>query len=116
MPRVPREDRLDGLVARVVLSSRENADPSPDPKVLAALASMTGGTAVDLANVADLLDELPGGEERREPISSRLEDAWDRWATSRTSSAVSTLWLSAPSDSSRTTRRPCRLSSSWSAK
>ena len=25
--------------------------------------------------------EFPGGEERREPISSRLDDVWDSWAT-----------------------------------
>jgi hypothetical protein len=28
-----------------------------------------------------LADEFPGDEERREPISSRLEDAWDNWTT-----------------------------------
>ena len=36
---------------------------------------------VGLARIASLRDEFPGDEERREAISSRLEDAWDRWAT-----------------------------------
>ena len=45
------------------------------------LASKTGGRSLELANVAELADEFPGGEERREPISSRLEDAWDTWTT-----------------------------------
>lgn len=65
----------------VLLPSRENADPSPDPEGLAALAAISGGRSVTLANFQDLLVEFPGGEERREPISSRLEDAWDNWGT-----------------------------------
>jgi len=65
----------------VLLPSRETADPSPDPQAMALLARKTGGLAVDLANIASVADELPGGEERREPISSHLEDAWDRLST-----------------------------------
>ena len=34
-----------------------------------------------LASLDILLSEFPGGEERREPISSRLDDAWDNWLT-----------------------------------
>ena len=73
--------RLSSTEFEVVLPSRENADPAPDPALLSSLASMTGGTAVDLANLDELLAEFPGDEERREPISSKLEDAWDRWLT-----------------------------------
>lgn len=65
----------------VVLPSRENADPSPDPATLAALAAATHGRAVALAHVRELEAEFPGHEERREPISSELEDAWDNWGT-----------------------------------
>ena len=28
-----------------------------------------------------LLEAFPGGEERREPVSTRLDDAWDEWHT-----------------------------------
>jgi len=65
----------------IVLPSLENADPSPDPETLAAVAHLTSGRSVGLARLADLSDEFPGGEERREPISSELEDAWDHWGT-----------------------------------
>jgi uncharacterized membrane protein len=65
----------------VVLPSRENADPSPDPATLAAVSAATRGRAVDLAHTRDLDAEFPGKEERREPISSELEDAWDNWGT-----------------------------------
>ncbi len=65
----------------VLLPSRENADPSPDPEAMAALASVSGGRSVALADLDELLAEFPGGEERREPISSRLDDAWDNWWT-----------------------------------
>jgi hypothetical protein len=64
-----------------VLPSRENADPSPDPTTLQAIASMSGGRALDLAHAKDLLGAFPGHEERREPISSELRDAWDNWGT-----------------------------------
>ncbi len=73
--------RVSSSEFEVVLPSRENADPSPDPDTLSELSVATGGAAVDLARLDDLLAELPGGEERREPISSRLDDVWDRWAT-----------------------------------
>jgi len=65
----------------VVLPSRENADPSPDPAILHSIASLSGGKALDLARIGDLDGEFPGHEERREPISSELEDAWDHWGT-----------------------------------
>ncbi len=73
--------RVSATEFEVRLPSRENADPSPNPQAMRLLASKTGGRALDLANVALLADEFPGGEERREPISSRLEDAWDNWTT-----------------------------------
>jgi uncharacterized membrane protein len=75
------DGRLSTTEFEVLLPSRENADPAPDPAAMAHLATVTGGTAHGLASIADLADEFPGGEERREPISSRLEDAWDHWGT-----------------------------------
>jgi hypothetical protein len=72
-------ERVASADLEVLLPSRENADPSPDPELMAALAQVSGGRAVSLAQLASLADEFPGGEERREPISSRLEDAWDNW-------------------------------------
>ena len=65
----------------VLVPSRESADPSPDPEVLAAMAQISGGRALSLASIAALEAEFPGNEERREPISSHLEDAWDNWLT-----------------------------------
>jgi uncharacterized membrane protein len=65
----------------VVLPSRENTDPSPDPETLGAIAKLTGGRALPLAKVRALESEFPGQEEHREPISSELDDAWDNWAT-----------------------------------
>jgi len=65
----------------VSLPSMETANPSPDPESLALLASLTSGEARHLAELEALLDTFPGGEERREPVSSRLEDAWDEWHT-----------------------------------
>ncbi|MFN0243457.1 MAG: hypothetical protein ACKVWV_11245 [Planctomycetota bacterium] len=73
--------RLSTADFEVVLPSRENADPSPDPGTLQAVAAMTRGRAVDLARTGELVHEFPGHEERREPISSELEDAWDNWGT-----------------------------------
>ena len=73
--------RLSSTEFEVLLPSRENSDPSPDPEALALLSEKTGGRALGLGAVAELAQELPGGEERREPISSSLEDAWDHWAT-----------------------------------
>ncbi len=63
----------------LILPSRENADPSPDPEELGAVASISGGRSVSLAALPELFPEFPGGEERRDPISSRLDDAWDNW-------------------------------------
>jgi hypothetical protein len=65
----------------VVLPSRENAEPAPDPQLMRQIAGLTGGRAVGLADLGRLADEFPGHEENREPISSRLQDAWDRLAT-----------------------------------
>lgn len=65
----------------VSLPSRENADPTPDPALLASISSLTGGRALHLAKLTDLSNEFPGNEERREPISSQLDDAWDNWWT-----------------------------------
>ena len=65
----------------VVLPSLENQDPSPDPGLLRELAAVTGGKFVELPSMREVLAQFPGGEERREPISSRLDDVWDRWAT-----------------------------------
>ena len=42
---------------------------------------MSGGRSVELASLAQLEREFPGDEERRQPISSQLEDAWDNWGT-----------------------------------
>jgi hypothetical protein len=65
----------------VVLPSLENQDPSPDPGMLREISALTGGKFVELAKARELRAQFPGGEERREPISSRLNDIWDRWAT-----------------------------------
>ncbi len=73
--------RVASAEVEIVLPSRENADPSPDPEGMAALSRVSGGRAVHLAHARDLLTEFPGGEERREPISSQLNDAWDNWGT-----------------------------------
>ncbi len=76
-----RMQRVSAAEFEVVLPSRENEDPSPDPETLRAIASKTGGSFLDLAGARSLSAQFPGGEERREPISSRLEDAWDEWST-----------------------------------
>jgi hypothetical protein len=82
------EGRVGGTTQRVsttefevVLPSREVQNPAPDPETLRTLASTTGGVSLELARVGELAREFPGGEERHEPISSRLEDAWDDWHT-----------------------------------
>jgi uncharacterized membrane protein len=73
--------RLSTTEFEVLLPSRENADPTPDPEALELLASRTGGRALTLAELGQLAGEFRGGEEHREPISSSLEDVWDRWTT-----------------------------------
>ncbi|MHC4894952.1 MAG: hypothetical protein ACYTFV_16730, partial [Planctomycetota bacterium] len=65
----------------VVIPSRESAEPTPDPQLLGAIASVTEGVATSIADLDSLLSQFPGDEERREPISSRLVDVWDRWGT-----------------------------------
>ncbi|MCE9593386.1 MAG: VWA domain-containing protein [Planctomycetes bacterium] len=73
--------RIASTEFEVTLPSLENQDPTPDPSLLAELATVSGGKHVDLAHVDDLLADFRGGEERREPISARLDDVWDRWST-----------------------------------
>ncbi len=73
--------RVSSIEFEVILPSRESQNPAPDPETLAALSTLTGGRAVDFKGLSELLAEFPGGEERREPISSRLQDAWDHWGT-----------------------------------
>ncbi|MEL6429311.1 MAG: hypothetical protein AAFU73_06500 [Planctomycetota bacterium] len=65
----------------VVLPSRESADPSPDPGALERLARETGGVFATVTSLDALEDAFPEGQERREPVSAKLEDAWDRWLT-----------------------------------
>ena len=48
---------------------------------MVALAARTGGKSFLLQDLNALMDEFPGEEERREPLASRLEDAWDHWGT-----------------------------------
>ena len=76
-----KSQRVSATEFEVVLPSRENQDPSPDPESLRLLASKTGGEFLELARARALATQFPGDEERREPISSRLEDAWDGWHT-----------------------------------
>lgn len=78
----------------VVLPSHENADPTPDPAGMLALAQRTGGRAVALSEASALLEAFPGGEERREALRSDLLDAWDRWGTLALVLALLTLeWI-----------------------
>lgn len=65
----------------VLIPSREYADPSPDPLAMQRLAELTGGQAVTAVDWKRLEQAFPTGMERREPVSSQLEDAWDRWGT-----------------------------------
>ncbi len=74
-------ERIAGAEFEVVLPSRENADPSPDPVALQTLARITGGLALSATDTTGLAEAFPGNEERREPISSELRDAWDHWGT-----------------------------------
>ncbi len=74
-------ERIAGTEFEVVLPSLENRDPAPDPGLLREVSRLSGGHSLDLAHLTELWPLLPGGEERREPISARLSDVWDRWAT-----------------------------------
>jgi uncharacterized membrane protein len=65
------------IAFEVVLPSLENADPSPDPARLLAAAGASGGTAVELSRWRELIEAFPAGAQRREPMSSSLEDVWD---------------------------------------
>jgi len=75
------ERRVTGTEFEIVLPSRENREPAPDPDLLRELAALSGGRLFELADVRELARVLPGGEERREPLSSRLDDLWDAWGT-----------------------------------
>jgi len=87
-------ERVAQTEVEVVLPSRESADPSPDPATLAAMANMTTGISVPLASIADLLPQFPGNEERHEPISSQLEDAWDNgWTLAIALALLSAEWI-----------------------
>lgn len=65
----------------VILPSQENSEPAPDPELLRLIARVSGGRSAELASLAELKAEFPGDEERRQPISSELEDAWDTWTS-----------------------------------
>jgi hypothetical protein len=61
---------------------------------MAALAAMTGGESVSMGNIDRLTVAFPGGEERREALSSSLKDAWDHWGTLLAALAVlSAEWI-----------------------
>ena len=49
----------------MVLPSAENADPTPDPESMTALASLTGGIAVSATDLTALEEALPGGALRQ---------------------------------------------------
>ena len=74
-------ERIAATEFEVALPSRENADPAPDPLGMRAVSTLTGGLSLPLGRALELEGSFPGGEERREPISSRLDDAWDHWWT-----------------------------------
>jgi len=65
----------------VVLPSRENSDPAPDPELMARIAEASGGASCELSNLAALEARFKGDKELREWISSELNDAWDHWGT-----------------------------------
>ena len=73
--------RITTAEFEVVLPSLENQNPAPDPDLMREISAISGGRAADLAALATIWDEFPGDEERREPVSSRLEDIWDSWTT-----------------------------------
>jgi hypothetical protein len=73
--------RITSAEFEAVLPSLENQDPAPDPLLLREVSAISKGKALDLSQIAQLGSEFPGGEERREPISSRLDDVWDAWGT-----------------------------------
>jgi hypothetical protein len=73
--------RIASAEFELVLPSLENQDPTPSPEALAEASTLSKGHAVDVARLSDLDHEFPRGEERRDPISARLDDVWDRWPT-----------------------------------
>lgn len=88
-------ERLSGAEFEVVIPSLESADPTPAPAALAELAALTGGVAVDLAHADELVQKaLPGGEQRRDPISARLDDIWDHgWTLLVVLAVLSAEWI-----------------------
>ncbi len=73
-------ERISSAEFEVVIPSLESADPTPDPTALAELSALTSGLALDPARAGELWRaKLAGGEERRDPISARLDDIWDHW-------------------------------------
>ena len=73
--------RLANAEFEVILPSRESANPAPDPEAMNEISALSDGRAIVVTRVAELHPEFPGDEERREPISSQLIDAWDNWGT-----------------------------------
>ncbi len=65
----------------VVLPSRENSEPAPDPELLARLAQASGGAACELSKLDSLASRFRGDKENRDAISSEMKDAWDHWGT-----------------------------------
>jgi hypothetical protein len=82
-----RDDRLQ------VTLPRAERDPRPIRR-RSEISNLSHGKALDLAHVDELLAQFPGHEERREPISSELDDAWDQWGTLLLALALlSTEWI-----------------------
>src|SRR5258706_5945686 len=65
----------------VVLPSRENSDPAPDPDLLARIAQASGGASCELSKLGSLASRFKGDKEGRDSISSEVKDAWDHWGT-----------------------------------
>ncbi len=87
-------EQVAATEVEVVLPSRENANPSPDPATLRDVSRLTKGVHLPVTAVAELCAAFPGGEERRQPVSSQLEDAWDHWGTLLAALAILSLeWI-----------------------
>ncbi len=74
-------ERLSQAEFEVRLPSRENDDPSPDSAALESLAALSAGISMNASDTSTLAAQFPPDQERREPISSELTDAWDHWGT-----------------------------------
>ncbi len=76
------EQRIASAEFEVVLPSLENRDPTPSLEALTELSAISKGLALDPTRTDELFArDFPGSEERRDPISARLDDVWDRWST-----------------------------------